>query len=97
MDKGYYAVLIIIVALVVAAAIFYTNPYENHRQISIGLCELECHHLTANSTLITTNTCAENNISFGYSCAIANSSSANVCSNTNEIYLNYNCVLTAVK
>jgi hypothetical protein len=68
MDKGYYAVLIVILVLIIGAAIFYTNPYENHKQIAIGICELECHHIITNST-ITSNTCIKENASFGYSCA----------------------------
>ena len=96
MDKGYYAVLIVIVALVILAAVFYTNPYENHRQIAIGICELECDNIITNSTL-TSNTCIKENASFGYSCAAVNSTASTVCSNTNEINLNYNCVLESVK
>jgi hypothetical protein len=96
MDKGYYAVLIIILVLVVVAAIFYTNPYENHRQIAIGICELECHHLITNSTL-TSNTCIKENVSFGYSCAAINPSTSTICTNTNEINLNYNCALQNIK
>lgn len=96
MDKGYYAVLIVILVLIIGAAIFYTNPYENHKQIAIGICELECHHIITNST-ITSNTCIKENASFGYSCATVNSTSSTVCSNTNEINLNYNCALENVK
>jgi hypothetical protein len=96
MDKGYYAVLIVLIALVIGAAIFYTNPYENHRQIAIGICELECHNAIANSTL-TSNTCIKENASFGYSCAATNSVSSAACTNTNEINLNYNCVLEGIK
>lgn len=95
MDKGYYAVLIVIVALVIGAAIFYTNPYQNHRQIAIGICELSCHHITTNTT-ITSNTCISENASFGYSCAAVSSASGSVCTNTNEINLNYNCGLLSV-
>ena len=95
MDKGYYAVLIILVTLIIAAAIFYTNPYESHRQIAIGVCELECQNIASNST-ITSNSCIKENVSFGYSCAVT-SSSSNVCTNTNEINLNYNCGLLNVK
>ncbi len=95
MDKSYYAVLIIIIALVIVAAIFYTNPYENHKQVAIGICELLCHHIITNST-ITSNKCISENASFGYSCAAVSSGSATVCSNSNEINLNYNCVLQSV-
>ncbi len=95
MDKGYYAVLIVILVLIIIAALFYTNPYENHRQIAIGICELECHHIIANST-ITSNVCISENASFGYSCAAVSSASSTVCSNTNEINLNYDCVLQGI-
>lgn len=95
MDKGYYAVLIIIVMLVIVAAIFYTNPYENHRQIAMGICELECHHIIINSSF-KTNTCISENVSFGYSCAATTSASSKVCSNTNEINLNYACGIESV-
>ncbi len=96
MDKSYYIVLIIIVALIIAAAIFYTNPYENHRQIAIGICELQCHHILDNSTF-TANTCIKENVSFGYSCAATTSASSVICSNNNEINLNYACGLESVK
>ena len=96
MDKGYYAVLLVIVALIIGAALFYTNPYENHRQVAIGICELDCHHIITNSTF-TSNTCINENASFGYSCAVVSSQSAITCSNANEINLNYNCGLQTVK
>ncbi|EFD93009.1 MAG: hypothetical protein BJBARM5_0263 [Candidatus Parvarchaeum acidophilus ARMAN-5] len=95
MDKGYYAVLIVLVALVIGAALFYTNPYENHRQVAIGICELSCHNLIINNT-INSNTCIKENASFGYSCAAVSSPSASVCSNSNEINLNYKCGLSSV-
>ncbi len=95
MDKSYAAVLAAVFVLVFAAIIFYTNPAQSHKQIAIGLCEIQCQHLNVTSTG-QNNFCAAKNISYGYSCAVSNSANAGLCNNTNSVYVDTNCQLVYV-
>ncbi len=89
-------VILIIVALVIAAAVFYTNTGENHRAVAIGMCELECNNVTA-SGYNGSSYCLSQNISFGYSCALSQSVNPSLCSSKPTIYVSGSCQLVGVK
>ncbi len=95
MDKSYAIVLAIVFVLVVAAVIFYTNPAQNHKQIAIALCEIQCNHLNVTTTG-QNNFCASQNISYGYSCAVSSTRNPSICNNNNTIYVNTNCQLVSI-
>ncbi len=95
MDRANAIVLIILILLVVAAALFYTNPGENHRTVSVGLCELKCQNLTANGATYS-NYCAATDISYGYSCAISQKVNSSICGNPTTVYVTNSCELVAV-
>lgn len=95
MDKANAIVIIVVVLLVAAAALFYTNAGENHRAVSIGLCELKCQNMTAGNYSGGT-ICASQNISYGYSCAISSSVNSSICDNKQTVYVNANCQLIDV-
>ncbi|MCL4406698.1 MAG: hypothetical protein M1573_01500 [Candidatus Parvarchaeota archaeon] len=98
MEKAYSISLIIILLLVVIAVIFYTNPYENHRSIAIGLCELACRHAIQNATSSSSisGSCLYENISYGYSCAVSASQNESICGNANTVYVSNTCTLGSV-
>lgn len=96
MDRSNAIVLIILVLLVVAAAIFYTNAGQNHRSVSIGLCELLCQNITSSASYNGSAFCASENISYGYSCAISQSVDNSLCSNQQTVFVNNNCNLVSV-
>lgn len=95
MDRANLIVLVILLLLVIAAVLFYTNPGEQHRSISIGLCELKCQNITA-GTYNGSSFCVSKNISFGYSCAISSSTNPSLCSSSPTVYVNSNCQLVSV-
>ncbi len=95
MYKANAIVLIVLVVLVVAAALFYTNTGENHRTVSVGLCELECQNITAHGATYT-NYCAAKNISYGYSCAISQTANSSICGNPTTVYVTDSCQLVDV-
>jgi hypothetical protein len=96
MDRANAIVLIILVLLVAAAAWFYTNTGENHRTVSIGLCELICQNITSGN-YNGSSFCAARNISgYGYSCAISSSVNSSLCNVSPTVYVNKNCNLVSV-
>jgi hypothetical protein len=97
MDKSYTISLLILLALVVVAILFYTNPYENHRESAIGLCELACKHIAQNSTILSSSQiCLYKNISFSYSCAVSPVQNQSICGNPTTIYLSNSCSLESI-
>ncbi len=97
MDKANTIMLLFLVVMVVAAALFYTNTGENHRSISIGLCELKCQNITSGPSYNGSSFCAAQNMSFGYSCAITTHANSSLCNgNPQTVYVNNNCQLVSV-
>ncbi len=95
MDRSNMIVLIVVILLVVAAAWFYTNAGENHRSVSIGLCELLCQNKTSGS-YNGSPFCASRNISYSYSCAVSPNVNSSLCGNQQTVYVDKSCTLIAV-
>ncbi len=88
--------LMIVFLLIIAAAFFYTNPAETHKQVAIGLCELHCDNITKTNPNVN-NVCLDKNVSYGYACAISNSVNQSICGVSNTIYLNNKCTIVSIQ
>ncbi|MCL4399346.1 hypothetical protein M1293_02455 [Candidatus Parvarchaeota archaeon] len=95
MDKGYFAVMAVLLLLVIAAILFYTNPGLTQRQNAIGLCELHCQNVTSGKASYS-SLCISKNFSYGYSCAISDSANESVCGQEKTIYVSPSCGLVSV-
>ncbi len=97
MDRAGITVLLVLLVLVVAAVIFYTNPAENHRQVAIGLCELTCQNRTS-SGINYSGVCIKNSTSFvfGYGCAVSSSQNVPDCGSP-TVYVDSKCQLIGVQ
>ncbi len=101
MDKSMIIVLSIVFIMVISVAIFYSDPFYQHKEVAIGLCELQCNRILHN-TSSTINIshgqyCLSKQLIYNYSCAVSNNQNDSLCGTNQVVFLNNQCEVIGVK
>ncbi|MDP8012558.1 MAG: hypothetical protein RAK22_00450 [Nanoarchaeota archaeon] len=100
MDKPFVIVIGIVFLLIILVAVFYMDPYEQHREVAIGLCELQCNRIMHNSSATIDVShgqyCLSKDLIFNYNCAVSSVENQSLCGSGYTVFLNNQCQLISV-